>query len=255
MISSSNRVLKAHSVTVDTENKVIIEIPPVPEIEPELPEVESADPEEQAHNNAAKIIRSAEQQASLILTQARNEAASEQDAIIGAAQNEATRIRDEARESGYNEGMDKATGEGEIIVAEAERVLEEAKKWRKHMEDTLEPDMVQLIIDIVEKILADTVKLHPEAIMTLIKQGLDSTMASGDVKVYVSSDDYELVTSKKNELAAMADGSVNIEIIKDLSLNPMDSIISTPIGDIDVSLNQQYESIKAGLNNILNTGK
>jgi len=255
MISSSKRVLKAYTVNLDTDNKVVIEVPSVPSVDAHVEnffsEPEGPDAEEKAHSIAARIIIQAEQQAADLLSSARIKAATEQDSIIKKAKDEAERIYNEARDEGYKTGMDAAITEGDAIVASANKELEDAKAWRIHMEHTLEPDMVELIIGITDKLLGESVKIHPDVIINLIKQGLNATTISGEVKVYVSSYDYDLVLSRKDELIALTDGSVVLEIIKDLSLNPMDSVISTPIGDVDVSLNQQYETLKATVNQIL----
>jgi len=255
MISSSKRVIKFYDVNIDTENKVIIEVPKALSddhySDNVLQEPTGPDAEEQAKSVAGKIIFQAEQQAAEMLSEARTKASAEQEMIINIAKDEAEAIYSEARDSGYKQGMDAATSEGDAIIAASNQVMENANAWRRQMEETLEPDMVALILGITEKLLGDTVKIQPEVIINLIKQGLLSTTVSGEVKIYVSADDYDLVVSQKDELLALTDGSVVLDIVKDLSLNPMDSVISTPIGDVDVSLNQQYETLKTCINNIL----
>ena len=250
---SSCKVIRRSAVNFDAENKVIIDtdhiLTPKPD---EAYEVEPEDKEQQARNSAARIIKQAEQQAERILSEARRAASDDRDTIISAANAEADRITAEARARGYDEGISSATSEGNKIKAEARKVLQDANAERKAMEENLEPEMVSLIIRITEKIISDTVSISPAVIINLIKQGLESASLTGDVVIYASPQDYEIVTERKNELLALADGSVRMEIKKDLSLNPMDCIIETPFGDIDCSLGQQLEAIKANLTYILN---
>ena len=252
MMLSSNRILKPGMVNLDTVNKVVIEAPPfdVP-TDPDEPE-DPAIKEKDAQKQAAKIIRHAERQAEEILTNALADAEARQSEVLQNAETEAARITSEAHESGYKSGMDAATSEGEAIKAEARQVLEDAEAERKKMQESLEPEIVNMIIGITEKLLGNFAEINPKIIINLIKQGFAAATISGNVTVYVSAGDYDLVLANKDELLALTDGSVKLEITKDLSLSPMDCVIETPFGDIDCSLGQQFESLKANLTYIMN---
>ncbi|MCL2197703.1 MAG: FliH/SctL family protein [Defluviitaleaceae bacterium] len=251
----SSRILKAQTVFVDTENKFVIET--------DAAEVESAgdepfDPdkkEREAHKSAKSIVKNAEQKAEEIISIARHEAMNVQAEIRRSADIEATQVISEARDQGYKEGMSAAIEEGEAIKAEAQQILDDAIAERKSMQESLEPEIVDLVIAITEKLLGNIKELNPSAIVNLIKQGFAESVISGEIKVNVSADDYEYVTKNKDELLAHTDGSVNLLVIKDLSLSPMDCVIETPFGDIDCSLGQQYESLRANLALILNNTK
>ncbi|MCL2840817.1 MAG: FliH/SctL family protein [Defluviitaleaceae bacterium] len=256
MILSCNRVLKAGTVSVDQGNKVVIDVAqnllanqPIDTEDNEIPE---PDKMVQAQNAAKRIIRQAEQQAEEILANARNSAIKEQSLMLNTAKAEAARITSEARDIGYREGMDAAVKEGEAIKAEAKQVLENAIADKTAMQANLEPEIVEIITGITEKLLNKAVVINPAIITNLIKQGLSSAIITGDVIIYVSPDDLEQVQSCKEELMAYTDGSVKLEIVKDLSLNSMDCIIETSFGDIDCSLGQQFETLKANLSYILN---
>jgi len=257
MTLSCNRVLKAGAVKLDTENKIIIDTAyqhPLQHLSDGQDDDESVarKKEIQAQSMAIKIIQQAERQAEDILSNARISAVQEQAAIRKSAESEATRIKADAQELGYKTGMDAATSEGNGIKAEANSILETAKAERAALEESLEPDMVGLILGIMEKLVGDTIALNPAIIVNLIKQGLASTAITGNIVIYVSPQDLEHVQAHKDELLALTDGSVNVEIVKDLSLNPHDCIIHTPFGDIDCSLDQQYEALRANITYILN---
>jgi len=254
MMLSCNRVLKAGTVNVDKDNKVIIDAGNSPEQLTDDGDINIPEPntEAQAQHTAKRIIRQAEQQAEEIISQARATATQEQASIRSEAQAEAHRAITEAREMAYKEAMDSATAEGNAIRAEAQQVLEDAKTERMSMQKKLEPEMVDLVVGITEKLLGKITDLNPSVIINLIKQGLASAVITGDVIIYVSPQDLEQVQAHKDELMALADGSVKMEIVKDLSLNPLDCVIETSFGDIDCSLGQQFESLKTNLNYILN---
>jgi len=257
MTLSCNRVLKAGAVKLDTENKIVIDVAyqhPLQHLSDGQDDDESVarKKEVQAQSMAIKIIQQAERQAEDILSNARISAVQEQTAIRSSAEAEATRIKADAQASGYKTGMDSATSEGDAIRSEAHMILENAKAERASLEESLEPDMVGLILGITEKLLGDTIAINPAIIVNLIKQGLASAVITGNIVIYVSPQDLEHVQAHKDELLALTDGSVKVEIVKDLSLNPQDCIIETPFGDIDCSLGQQYETLRANLTYILN---
>jgi len=252
MMLSSRRILKHNTVKLDTENKIVIEIGDVftPSVEEDEPPPKT---EDDAQSSAEKIVRHAERQAEEILSNARKVAVEEQDAILQKAKTEAAKIVSDARETGYNEGIEKATAEANAIRADAQRILDEATAEREHMQKSLEPEIVNMITGITEKLLGNTCELNPDTIINIIRQGFGAAAISGEVTVYVSADDYELVVEKKEELMALTDGSVKLTITKDLSLSPMDCVIETPFGNVDCSLGQQFESLRANLTYILNT--
>ncbi|MCL1863174.1 MAG: FliH/SctL family protein [Defluviitaleaceae bacterium] len=252
MTLSSSRILKAQTVYIDTENKFVIETDAG---EAETHSDEPFDPEKKerdAHKSAKGIIKDAEQQAEEIINAARHEAMEVQAEIRKNADSEAAQVISEAREQGYSEGMATAVQEGDAIRAEAQQVLDDAIAERKAMQESLEPEIVEMVISITEKLLGNIKEINPAAIVNLIKQGFAESVISGEIKINVSADDYEYVVKNKEELLSHTDGSVNLLIVKDLSLSPMDCIIETPFGDIDCSLGQQYESLRANLMLILN---
>ena len=254
MMLSCNRVLKAGTVNVDQDNKVVIDAGQSSEQLSGTEDNKAYEPnkEAQAQSAAKRIIRQAEQQAEEIVSSARASSAQEQVVIRQNAEAEAARLLSESRDMGYKDGMNTATREGDAIKAEAQQVLESAIAERKAMQESLEPEIVELVIGITDKLLNKTMAINPAIITNLIKQGLTSAVITGDVIIYVSPQDLEQVLEHKDELMAHADGSVKLEIVKDLSLNPMDCVIETPFGDIDCSLGQQFESLKANLSYILN---
>jgi len=208
--------------------------------------------EKDAIKSAANLVKNAERQAEEIINNAHAEAENKQAKILQDAEAEARRVIDEARDSGYKEGIDNATSEGDVIKAEARQVLDDAHAEHKKMQESLEPEIVEMIIGITEKLLGNITKVNPKTILNIVKQGFAAAAISGDVTVYVSADDYENVLENKDELLALTDGSVKLQITKDLSLSPMDCVIETPFGDIDCSLGQQFESLRANLTYILN---
>ena len=80
---------------------------------------------------------------------------------------------------------------------------------------------------------------------------MSQTKIMGDIFIHVSADDYESAINDKDDIVSSREGSVNIEIIKDLSMNVGDCLIETPFGNIDCGIDQQLKEVKSNLYYIL----
>ena len=248
-MSLSNRIIKTGTFIIDNNNKVIIDVPtifeeqqePIKEYEEEI----KINPEDEAE----KIITVAKNEASNIIEQALKQAQDESNDIITLANAEAEVIEKKAQENGYKTGIKEAQSEADNIKQQAENIKNEAILWKKNQEESLEPQIVNLIINIIEKLINQTI--NPNIIINLIKQGLNSSTIIGNIIIYVSQNDHSYVLEHKDEILALTDGSVKVDIVKDLSLNDNDCIIETPFGNIDSSLNQQLENLIQDLRYIL----
>ena len=248
---SLSRIIKTGTFLLDKDNKVIIDIPPPQTFEEQVPKEEPILEEEiiNPEDEAKKIITAAKDEAAAIIEKAVNQATDESRSIIAQALEEAENIQTKAQQDGYNAGLTKAQAEGNEIKRQAEKIKNDAIQWKKDQENALEPQIVDIIMQIIEKLI--NVTINPNIIINLIKQGISSSTITGNIIIYVSQNDHAYVIEHKNEILALTDGSVKVDIVKDLSLNDNDCIIETPFGNIDSSLNQQLETLVQDLKYIL----
>ena len=200
------------------------------------------------------LTKVARAQAKAILERARNEAA----AISEDAERETERLRAEALErargQGYDEGFAKGLGDGEAMKREAERIFDEIYKEREAIVRGMEPKMVGLIIKILDKLIGEAARVNPQIIQKLIREGLSAVVGSEGAKLRVSPEDYDTVRGHWGAVTEYA-GSNAVELVKDASLNRMDCVIETQYGNIDSSLEQQFEALKADLLYTLGGGR
>jgi len=198
--------------------------------------------------------KNARDEAEAILNDARAEARR----ITDNAARETEKLRAEALENargqGYNEGFNKGVSDWDAVKRDAEQLLFETYAEREEIMKNMEPRMVNLISKILEKLLGNYVKINPQIILKLIHEGLSAVVGSEGVKLRVSPDDYSLVSGRFDEIKEFA-GSNSVELVKDASLKPMDCVIETAYGNIDSSLDQQFESLKADLYYTLNNAE
>lgn len=249
-----SKILKSSYVQLD-DNRLNINVPMFgfEEIKGNFDDLDDLlMPEEESDSQTEeKIIENANLKAKSIIEQAKNEA----EKIISDAKDEAQiqsqKILSDSKKEGYNEGYKKAEQEAEEIIIQSQELYDKAVSDRESIIKSIEPEMVELVINVCSKILFDSIEINPHIIMNLIKQGLNKTTVTGDISVHVSEYDYKVVLENKEELFRLINSNTKIEIIKDFNLNKGDCIIETPFGNIDCSLEQQFEGIKQSLYYIL----
>lgn len=249
---SSSRIYRNYNF--DEDNAVVIDptmvLPPIVEEDllgdtelgedGEEPEIS---PEEQARN----LLDAARAEAEQIILDANAAGIAEQEAMRLAAKKEIDILAERAKSDGYQEGIAEAVREGDEIRAVARQVLEDAEKWKSDMQAALEPEMIDLLVGITNKLIGNAVIFNPGVILALVRSGMQNATIAKKVTIYVGAEDYDTVVAHRDEIAALTDGSVKLEIVKDLSLSKADCIIETPFGLIDASLGQQLEALKQNI--------
>ena len=274
-----SKILKANRIRVDSDDKINIEVPvfkpketketksfnPVNHeisfenfdelsLTDDLDDDFTLDDGFQTMNFKENIYENSDEEAEKIIREAKEEAQNIIDDAFRQAEQQKEEIFENARSDGYNEGIASAEAEMADFKAEAKQTLEKAIQEKEDMISATEGEMVEVIANVVDKILCKTINLDKSIIVNLIRQGFSQTTVTGDVFVRVRVDDYRTVTENRDEILNFVDSSVNIEIIKDSSLGEGDCIIETPFGNVDCSLRQQFEGLKASLYYILENG-
>lgn len=191
----------------------------------------------QAEQDAQKIILDAEEKAALILDKAKNDAESKK-----------SNIEQEARQRGYDEGYKKGSKESERLYYQAKAELDNALKEKQKIIDEIEPKMIDLILDICEKILGNTIRTNEQSILHLIRKGFSEVKDNGDqIVVRVSEHDYKTVLEFKEDISDSFGFSGKIDIVKDFSLKLGDCIIESQFGNIDCSLGTQFKALRQEL--------
>jgi len=206
---------------------------------------------EKAHANAKDIVDFATKEAGMILDKARAEAATLMEETALALDQERAAILLEAEARGFEIGIEKGNTEADTIIGKANDYKNETTSEREAAITRLEPELVELIIRIVKKLISDNIKVNPQVILHLIRQGLKQTSFKGDITLRVSKDDYDNVVKNQDELLKSVEGGAKLAIERDVALSAGDCLIETPFGIIDSSLDMQYEEVKESLRLIL----
>ena len=266
-----SRIVKSWNASVDAHNRVSIEnavqIPNQPFENPLVDEEMAYDEPSATYHEPEEPpidLEALRYEAELIIANAEKKANKLSDEIISTARNqaktfehdtreklkvEAEQVREEAKQQGYEQAIKEAQLEADGIIQEANDIKQDAINEKEEMLANVEPEMVNLMIDILDHLIGVEKETNKKTITTLIKSGLARANPSGKITIHVSPEDYPAVD--KNDLFQELDTMAELEVIEDPSVRKAGCIIETEIGTIDSSLDTQYKALRKNLKYIL----
>ncbi len=208
---------------------------------------------------ADNIIHEAKQKKSSLLKDAEITAAG----LIEDAKKNVEEITAKAREDGnkqghdegYTAGLEECKKEHAAIIKtaneKAEQTLLTAQKQVKSYFESVENEIVNLVIEVSKKIIPQQFADNPQLILPVVQTALKKVKNQTDIEVRTSNNTYELVLAAKTELQSMLSGNVRLNIKADDSLSDGDCWIETPEGSIDARLSSQLNEMKKSLKEVV----
>lgn len=199
---------------------------------------------EKAEAEARQVVEDARREADLMLQEAQMEALrllEKAESEINEAFNSAC---DEAREQGYKEGIAQAQDEYESKLNEAEFIRSHAKTEYNEVLESIESDMVDIILDVARKVIGEEIKTNKENLFYLIRKALEKSSNQDEVTLKVSVKDYKFLEEEKEELYKIIPGTEDMTIKKDASMEEGDLLLETAFGSIDAGVNTQLDKIE-----------
>jgi flagellar assembly protein FliH len=191
---------------------------------------------EAVNENAAGILEEARNNASQIIEEARREADS---------------IREEARQNGYNQGYSEgiagARSEIDATKMDYENKCIELQKQFDQLVEEAEPQIVDLVCDLVEKLTNIVVHGSTDAILYIIEKNLKELPPSEKYILHVSTDDLANIMEQKEELLQCVKPDVIFDIVEDVSLTLNQCLIETDTHILDCSLDVQLDNLRREL--------
>lgn len=200
---------------------------------------------EHAGQEAKRILEQAREEADNIVAQAQTKALQMCEDAKTQAEVEKNKVISEARQAGYNEGLNQARMEGEAARQEFLRKEKEVEAFYQQQIDVLEPQLVDVITGIYEHIFHVELRSYREILTFLISSTLRKIDGSHDFIIHVSKEDYPYVNMQKKQIVAGAVSSnCNVEILEDITLSKNDCLIETENGIFDCGLGTQMSELK-----------
>lgn len=183
------------------------------------------------------------EKAAMIIEDAKKEAKS----ILDNAREEAERIKNEAysegQKKGYGDGLLQSQKELSKHKSEYEDKVLHMKKEYEEMAASLEPQMVEVIACLIEKITGIVIEDKEEVILYLVDKALKNMEKSDEYTLKVSKEDYEYISMRKNLLLGAIGREVPLYIVEDANLKKNQCMIETELKVINCSLDIQLKNL------------
>ena len=189
-------------------------------------------------------------------------------AVLNQARIEALRIKKEAYEEGYVEGMEKGCADGrkkayeehrEELKGEYQNLREKLEKYAVDMQHAKEKvtedyldDLKNISLAIGEKIIQTSLKSSGDVVKNMILAATEKLKRTAWAKIYISDDPEEKAASSRGDadlLRELSKISDNVKIIVMEDAAPGTCIVELPQEVMDISVSTQMENIKEILNN------
>ena len=127
------------------------------------------------------------------------------------------------------------------------RFLEEAEQLKNSVMREAEPQVVFLAMKIAEKIIQVEVESR-EIVPKLVKFAIEQTVDRQRVEVRVNPDDYDSVEKIRSDIMSSVKRIGELVIVQDTTVVRGGCFVSTPSGNIDAQIDNQFDELRRTLN-------
>jgi flagellar assembly protein FliH len=196
------------------------------------------------NNQAQKIRQDAEDQAQVILAEAKAKA----DDLTNEIKARVTQTEREAYEKGYAEGHGKGYDEGKAEVARLveslHTIITKAIEKRNEIIEEAETQIINLVLLIVKKVIKVISENQKNVVINNVVQALRKLKSRGDVVIRVNLADLELTSEHVKDFMKMVENVKSITVLEDSSVDRGGCIIETDFGQIDARISSQLHEIE-----------
>ena len=178
-----------------------------------------------------------------ILSNARQQA----QAIVSEAEGKAESVLENARQTGYEEGLSEGRQQAQQELDERRQQMDEEGKnlqeaYQKQMEE-LEPKLVDVIAEVFAEVFHVQFDDKKEILIYLIQNTILSIEGTKEFQIKVGTEDFKFLESHMDEIAKQVGKSVNVELIPDSGMKDGQCVIETDSGIFDCGRDVQLENL------------
>lgn len=153
----------------------------------------------------------------------------------------------EGYDQGYREGMTKAAEEASGLRSQAADVLAQTEKLRRSTIESLEQEIIDLALDIAEKLLSAQLTLDREVTLDVAAESLRLVADRLNVVLYVNPDELELVENRMGELKNLLPARGLLQVVSDSAIEPGGCKVETEQGRVDATIETRREGLLKAL--------
>lgn len=180
-----------------------------------------------------------------------DEAKTQAEALVVAAEREADRIREEARRAALEEGYAAGRADALRELAPAAEALGSALAAAREREvdaaERIERDAVGLSITIAQKVVAGTIDVEPERVLDVIRGALRAIVERERVVLQVNPEDLELVRDALTDIAASLGGIDHLEVQGERRVERGGALLRTNVGEVDARVQTKLDKARAAV--------
>ena len=164
--------------------------------------------------------------------------------LISRAQEEADLIKETAAKEGYRAGIEQAESD---IIALRNKIADFISA-KQEVFEYIAPDILEISIDIAQKIIKQEVTQNPQIILESIIDVLKSiSKEENRITIKLNPLQVDLVKTELPEYVSAMGIEAKISILGDTSIAEGGCILNTSNGIVDASINTQIDIIKEAL--------
>lgn len=175
--------------------------------------------------------------------------------IIEEARAQALILKEEAKQSGMEEGYRKGYEEAQAqLNAREEELQNRYESIRQQLEEDYEqqlreaePKLVDVICRLLHKLTGVMVEEHQDVLVHIIDNAMKDIESNGKISIKVSEEDYADVYSHFDWIRQLVNSNVEVELVSDAKLEKLECLIETESGIINCGLNEQLDHLITSL--------
>ena len=192
---------------------------------------------------AEQILQAARIQAGLIEGKAKDEA----DKMLESAKDQVFTLFEEQRQAGYAEGMRQFEEEREQLRRQLEdeysKKKDELVKEFDARKETLENDIVDVMIQVFDKVFHIQFENKKEILIYLIKNMIDHNENDKNFHVRVSPENKQYLSEHPEIIAQDFSDQIIIDYIADPALDNTECTVETDSGVFDCSIDTEFQNL------------
>lgn len=199
--------------------------------------------ERAARERIQRLTQEAKEQAEEMGQRVLQSAKNEREKIMAQAQADAGRLREEARQAGYQEALDQTKQQIQGRLAELDRLMEQLQRDQDQFLRQYQEGLSALSLEIAQKVLDEAVINDASLMRPLVQKAVASVKNAEWISVEVSARLPGLVEELKTLLTGRPD-LPRLDVTA-AELPPGGCVVHTPEGMVDASVDTQLGNLAA----------
>lgn len=154
---------------------------------------------------------------------------------------------EEAFQSGFSEGREKAYSEMTASIEQANEITKKSYENAQQYQLSQERVILEIAMRATERIIGEKLEDEEEKFLTVVKKALKEVREMKEIKLYVSLDYYSMVADNRAELASIFPPDVPFLIFSNEDFETTECYIETNHGRIVVSIDDQLTHLREQL--------